>query len=71
VVRSPRILLHGTAAGRPRGRPRETIEELPSGALRVSVYVGKDPISGRRHYLRETVPAGAGAKKEAEGPPAS
>ncbi|WP_224401813.1 tyrosine-type recombinase/integrase [Pseudonocardia sp. ICBG1034] len=55
-----------TAAGRSRGRPRGTIEELPSGALRVSVYVGKDPISGRRHYLRETVPAGAGAKKEAE-----
>lgn len=55
-----------TAAGRSRGRPRGTIEELPSGALRVSVYVGKYPISGRRHYLRETLPAGAGAKKEAE-----
>lgn len=54
----------GTAT--PRGRPRGTIEELPSGGLRASVYAGKDPISGRRHYLRETIPAGPGAKKAAE-----
>lgn len=30
------------------------------------MYAGKDPVSGRRHYLRETIPAGPGAKKAAE-----
>jgi integrase len=45
----------------PRGRKRArgSIEELPSGALRVSVYAGIDPLTKRRHYLRETIPAGA------------
>lgn len=47
-------------------RPRGNIEELPSGALRVSVYAGIDPLSGRRHYLRETVPAGPAASATAE-----
>jgi hypothetical protein len=47
-------------------RRRGGIEELPSGALRVSVYAGVDPVSGRRHYLRETIPAGAGGQKAAE-----
>ena len=31
------------------------IERLPSGSLRVSVYVGKDPLSGKQLFLRETV----------------
>jgi integrase len=45
----------------PRGRKRArgSVEELPSGALRVSVYAGIDPLTKRRHYLRETIPAGA------------
>ena len=30
------------------------------------VYAGIDPLSGKRHYLRETVPAGPKAAKEAE-----
>ncbi|MGI9062919.1 MAG: tyrosine-type recombinase/integrase [Pseudonocardiaceae bacterium] len=47
-----------TATRRARGRDRGGIEELPSGALRVSVYAGIDPVSKRRHYLKETVPAG-------------
>ncbi len=45
---------------------RGNVEELPSGALRVSVYAGIDPLSGRRHYLRETVPAGPTASATAE-----
>jgi integrase len=45
------------ATGR-RRRPRGGVETLPSGALRVRVYVGTDPVSGRRHYLKEVVPAG-------------
>ncbi len=48
-----------------RKRPRGTVEELPSGALRVKVYAGFDPVTKRRHYLRETVPAGPQAHREA------
>ncbi len=48
---------------RPR-RVRGNVEELPSGALRVSVYAGIDPLSGRRHYLRETVPAGPARRRQ-------
>lgn len=48
------------------GRARGSIEELPSGSLRVSVYVGIDPVTKRRHYLREVVAAGPKAHKEAE-----
>ncbi len=32
----------------------------------VVVYAGKDPLTGRRHYLREVVPAGPKAASEAE-----
>lgn len=49
-----------------RKRPRGSVEELPSGALRVSVYAGIDAVNGRRHYLREIVPAGPRAAAEAE-----
>src|SRR6185437_14720412 len=47
-------------------RQRGRIEELRSGALRVSVYAGTDPLTGRRHYLRETIPAGPRAEHEAQ-----
>ncbi|MEK6438926.1 tyrosine-type recombinase/integrase [Pseudonocardia sp. T1-2H] len=55
-------------AGSPQRRKRQrgSIEELPSGALRVSVYAGIDPVTGRRHYLKETVPPGPAASAEAE-----
>src|SRR5207244_8974365 len=41
------------------------IETLPSGSLRVRVYAGIDPVSKKRHYLVETVPAGPKAAAEA------
>jgi hypothetical protein len=47
-------------------RPRGEIEPLPSGSLRVKVYAGIDPVSKTRMYLRETVPAGPKAEREAE-----
>ncbi len=47
-------------------RQRGSIEELPSGALRVSVYAGTDPLTGRRHYLREHIGAGPTAHTEAQ-----
>lgn len=56
MARSP-----GAAAGRTRG----SIDELPSGALRVRVYAGVDPVSKRRHDLIEIVPPGPGAEKQA------
>ena len=46
--------------------PGGSIEELPSGGLRVSVYAGTDPLTGRRHYLRESIPAGPSAHAEAQ-----
>lgn len=49
-----------------RRRAKGSIETLPSGALRISVYAGIDPISGRRHYLRETVEPGPRAVRDAE-----
>jgi integrase len=47
-------------------RQRGSIEELPSGGLRISVYAGIDPLTGRRHYLRESIPAGPSAHAEAQ-----
>jgi integrase len=49
-----------------RRRSRGEIETLPSGSLRVRVYAGLDPISGKRRYLTEVVPAGKNAAREAE-----
>lgn len=50
----------------PRPRRRGRIETLPSGSLRVKVYGGTDPVSGRRHDLTETIPAGPHAAREAK-----
>ncbi|MEU7978822.1 LacI family DNA-binding transcriptional regulator [Micromonospora sp. NPDC049081] len=47
-------------------RARGEIEQLPSGSLRVRVYAGIDPVSKRRRYLTETVPAGPVAARHAE-----
>ena len=49
-----------------RRRQRGTIDELPSGALRVRIYAGTDPVSGRRHDLVEVIPAGPQASRLAE-----
>jgi LacI family transcriptional regulator, xylobiose transport system transcriptional regulator len=53
------------ASSSPR-RARGEIERLPSGSLRVRVYLGIDPESRKRRYLVETVPAGPEAEREAE-----
>jgi integrase len=55
-------------AGRQRSakRQRGTLEPLPSGAIRVRVYAGVDPVTKRRHELRETIPAGPQAERLAE-----
>jgi len=53
------------AAKEPR-RARGEIEQLPSGSFRVRVYAGIDPLSGKRHYLVETVPAGPSAAAQAK-----
>ena len=45
---------------------RGRIEVLPSGALRVSVYAGQNPVTKQRHYLREVVPAGPKSDAQAE-----
>jgi integrase len=47
-----------------RRRQKGRIEVLPSGALRVVVYAGVDPISKRRHYLTETIPAPGPSRAE-------
>jgi hypothetical protein len=38
-------------------RTRGSIDKLPSGALRVRVYAGVDPVSKRRHDLIEIIPS--------------
>ncbi|GLZ47864.1 hypothetical protein Acsp06_40490 [Actinomycetospora sp. NBRC 106375] len=54
------------ASARAPRRQRGEVETLPSGGLRVRVYAGVDPLTGKRLYLTESVPAGARAAKEAE-----
>lgn len=54
------------SASRGRSRTRGEVEELPSGSLRVRVYAGIDPVSKKKHYLVETVPAGPSAARDAE-----
>lgn len=49
-----------------RRGPRGSVSRLPSGSLRVRVDAGINPVTGRAPYLRETVPAGPTARKEAE-----
>lgn len=49
-----------------QGRAKGNIEPLRSGALRVRVYAGVDPVTGRPHYLREVIPAGPKAERAAE-----
>jgi integrase len=53
-------------ASKAQKRRRGEIETLPSGSLRVRVYAGIDPVSKKKLYLVETVPAGPKAAKEAE-----
>ena len=51
-----------------RGRPHGTVGRLPSGSARVKVYAGVDRLTGRKLWLRETVPARAtrrGTEREA------
>src|SRR4051794_41928580 len=48
------------------GRARGGIDTLPSGARRVRVYAGVDPLTGKRNYLTGVVPPGPSAAKEAE-----
>ena len=47
-------------------KPRGRIETLPSGSLRVKVFAGIDPVSGRKHVLTEVIPPGPLAERQAE-----
>jgi integrase len=49
-----------------RPRTRGAIDQLPSGAYRVRIYAGTDPLTGKRHDLIEVVPPGPKAAVEAE-----
>ncbi|MBV9163837.1 MAG: tyrosine-type recombinase/integrase [Pseudonocardiales bacterium] len=55
-----------TRAASRQKRQRGSIDELPSGALRVRVYAGIDPVTKRRHDLIEIIPAGPDAERRAE-----
>jgi mRNA interferase RelE/StbE len=54
------------ASGKPRERRRGNITPLPSGALRVRVYAGQDPVTKKPFYLTATVPPGPRQAQEAE-----
>jgi integrase len=47
--------LTAMSRARPELRKRGEIEER-NGSLRVKVYAGLDPVTGKRVYLREKVP---------------
>jgi integrase len=47
----------------PAKRRRGEIETLPSGSLRVRVYGGIDPVTGKRHYLTEIISPGLGPRR--------
>jgi integrase len=32
------------------------VKQLPSGRFRAVVYLGKDPVTGKKRYLKETLP---------------
>ena len=49
-----------------RKKQRGSIDELPSGALRVRVHGGEDSLSGKRHTLVEIIPDGPKAAAQAE-----
>lgn len=49
-----------------RRRARGSISRLPSGSLRVRVYVGVDPVGRRQRWLSETVQPGPTAAARAE-----
>jgi integrase len=53
-------------AEKPKRRSRGAVDRLPSGAYRVRVYAGVESLTGKRHDLVETVPAGPDAAAEAE-----
>lgn len=59
----------GGMAGRPaagKARARGNIGTLRSGALRVRVYAGVDPVTKQRHDLVAVIPPGPNARREAE-----
>lgn len=58
------MLIMARRSGPGQKRSRGSIETLPSGALRAVVYAGIDPVTKRRHYLREVVPPGPDATEK-------
>ena len=59
-------MLRVARATNPRKRQQGSIDELPSGALRVRVYAGTDPITRKRHNLVEVIPPGPKAWDQAD-----
>jgi hypothetical protein len=55
VARTAVFSLHERAPGGRQGAREGNIETLRSGALRVRVYAGIDPVTKRRHNLIEVV----------------
>jgi hypothetical protein len=66
MVRSACLSAVVAISSQRRKRQRGSIEDLPSGSLRVKVYAGIDPVSKHRRYLAETIPPGRDAGKNAE-----
>jgi integrase/DNA-binding transcriptional regulator YhcF (GntR family) len=68
MVRDMKLAVRCAMASEKLGkqRTRGSIDRLPSGGLRVRMYAGTDPVTGRDHYLNEVVPAGPRAGREAE-----
>jgi hypothetical protein len=54
------------SAAKVRRRQRGEIEALPNDSFRVRVYAGIDPLTKKRHYVTDVVPAGPKAAARAE-----
>lgn len=58
-----RYTLHFMGTATKSRRSRGSIDQLPSGAYRVRVSAGQDPITGERHMLVELADSAAAAEK--------
>jgi integrase len=47
-------------------RSRGSLQTLPSGSMRVKVCAGVDPVTKKRHYIDEVIPAGPKAARDAQ-----
>lgn len=61
-----RVLASSSSQTPVRRGAQGSVTRLPSGSLRVKVYAGLHPVTGRLRYIGETIAAGSLAREQAE-----